>query len=158
MRRRKRARGFQRLNVMHLFRSCAFIARPDGRNRTPLHELNRKEVAAAWKKTKQATDQTIALIQSEFGLINMDILWSGALMVPLIVMCDKVKPRDRNTNELAGWLALAALCRRYSGASETALDQDLRACRQDDPIRALLANLRAGRTALLPNPGILQAH
>lgn len=150
--RQVRQQGFQRLNVMHLFRVCAFIARPDGRNRTPLHELDRKEVVSAWKKTKQATDQAIALIRSEFGLINMDILWSGALMVPLIAICDKVKPRDRKANEMAGWLALAALCRRYSGASETALDQDLRACRQDDPIRALLANLRSNRAALLAEP------
>jgi len=29
--------GFTRLNVMHLFRACAFVAKPDGRNRTPLH-------------------------------------------------------------------------------------------------------------------------
>jgi hypothetical protein len=47
-----------------------------------------------------------------------------------------------------GWLALAALLHRYSGASETALDQDLRACRQDDPIGSLLANLRQWRPSL----------
>ena len=55
-------------------------------------------------------------------------------------------------DELAGWLALAALCRRYSGASETALDQDLRACKQSDPVRALLANLRSSRSTLLAEP------
>jgi hypothetical protein len=31
--------SFTRLNVMHLFRACAFAARPDRRNRTRLHEL-----------------------------------------------------------------------------------------------------------------------
>jgi len=45
--------GFTRLNVMHLFRACAFVARPDGRNRTPLHELEQSEVLAAWKKTQR---------------------------------------------------------------------------------------------------------
>lgn len=147
-----RQQGFQRLNVMHLFRACAFIARPDGRNRTPLHELDRKEVVGAWKQTKQATGQAIALIRSELGLINMDILWSGALMVPLIAICATVKARDRKADELVGWLALAALCRRYSGASETALEQDLRACKQSDPVRALLANLRTHRSTLLAEP------
>lgn len=141
-----RQQGFQRLNVMHLFRACAFIARPDGRNRTPLHELDRKEVVGAWKQTKQATGQAMALIRSELGLINMDILWSGALMVPLIAICATLKARERKADELVGWLALAALSRRYSGASETALDQDLRACKQSDPVRALLSNLRASRT------------
>lgn len=47
-----------------------------------------------------------------------------------------------------GWLALAALMHRYSGSSETALDQDLRACREVDPIGALLKNLRQDRSSL----------
>jgi hypothetical protein len=46
--------GFTRLNVMHLFRACAFVAKPDGRNRTPLHELEQREVLAAWATTKRA--------------------------------------------------------------------------------------------------------
>lgn len=143
---RVRQQGFNRLNVMHLFRACAFVARPDGRNRTPLHELERREVLAAWKTTEKATEQAIGIIRGELGLINMDILWSGALVVPLIAVCATVSPRNRDAKELAGWLALAALCHRYSGSSETALDQDLRACRTPDPVGGLLRNLRAVRT------------
>lgn len=50
------------------------------------------------------------------------------------------------------WLALAALLHRYSGSSETALDQDLKACRETDPIGALLKNLRQVRSALVAEP------
>jgi hypothetical protein len=138
--------GFRRLNVMHLFRACAFVAKPDGRNRTPLHEMKRHEVLMAWKTTEKATEQATGLIRSELGLVNMDILWSGALVVPLIAMCTTMSPRQRDSKELAGWLSLAALCHRYSGSSETALDQDLRACRSPDPIGALLTNLRKVRS------------
>jgi hypothetical protein len=53
-----------------------------------------------------------------------------------------MRPRERDSREIAGWLALAALCHRYSTSSETALDQDLKACRNPDPIGALLGNLR----------------
>jgi hypothetical protein len=137
-----RQQGFNRLNIMHLFRACAFVAKPDGRNRTPLHELERSEVLSAWKITKRATDQAIGLIRSELGLVNMDILWSGALVVPVIAVCAATSPRQRDSKELAGWVALAALCHRYSKSSETALDQDLKACRTPDPIGALLTNLR----------------
>src|SRR5947208_7530013 len=49
------ASGFTRLTVMHLFRVCAFLARLDGRARTPLHELPRAEVLKAWKRTEKAT-------------------------------------------------------------------------------------------------------
>ena len=140
--------GFSRLNVMHLFRACAFVAKPDGRNRTPLHELEQREVLSAWKETQRATEQAIGLIRSELGLVNMDILWSGSLLVPLIVLCATTPPRQRDAHALVGWLALAALLHRYSGSSETSLDQDLRACRGSDPVGALLANLREDRSSL----------
>jgi hypothetical protein len=133
---------------MHLFRACAFVAQPDGRSRTPLHELERDQVLRAWKQTKRATEQAIGLVRSELGLVNMEILWSGALLVPLIVLCATTRPRERESRALVAWLALAALLHRYSGSSETALDQDLRACRASDPIGSLLANLRLVRSSL----------
>jgi hypothetical protein len=147
-----RKQGFSRLNVMHLFRACAFVAKPDGRNRTPLHELDKRDVLSAWKTTQRATDQAISVIRSEIGLVNMEILWSGALLVPLTVLCAISSPRDRDSRALVAWLALAALLHRYSGASESALDQDLRACRSSDPIGALLTNLREQRPKLTAEP------
>jgi hypothetical protein len=149
---RLRQQGFKRLNVMHLFRACAFVAKPDGRNRTPLHELDRRDVLAAWKTTEDGAEKAIGVIRGELGLVNMDILWSGALIVPLIALCATISARQRDSRELAAWLSLAALYHRYSGASETALDQDLRACRASDPIGALLSNLRALRTTLTASP------
>lgn len=148
-----RQQGFTRLNVMHLFRACAFIAMPDGRSRTPLHELSGADVHNAWSRTKRATDEAIALVRNEFGLINMDILWSGALLVPVIAMCASTGPRDRDPRGIAGWLAIAALLHRYSTATETTLDQDLRACRSSDPIGSLLTNVRRDKGGLgaVPN-------
>jgi hypothetical protein len=144
--------GFTRLNVMHLFRACAFVAKPDGRNRTPLHELEKREVLDAWKRTQRATEQAISLVRGEFGLVNMDILWSGALLVPLIALCATTSPRSRDARALSAWLGLAALLHRYSGSSESTLDQDLRACRNEDAIGALLANLRQIRPSLAAQP------
>jgi hypothetical protein len=137
-----RREGFTRINAMHLFRACAFVARPDGRIRTPLHELDRREVEAAWTQTKRATQDAVGLVRAEFGLINMDILWSGALLVPIIALCATRPPKERDVPSMAGWLSLAALLHRYSKSTETALDQDLKACRATDPIGALLTNLR----------------
>ncbi len=148
---RLRQQGFNRLNIMHLFRACAFVAKPDGRNRTPLHELEKREVLSAWKDTQRATEQAIGLIRSELGLVNMDILWSGSLIVPIIALCATQSPRERDSKGLIAWLALAALLHRYSGSSETALDKDLRACRDADPTGALLKNLRQQRDPLGAN-------
>lgn len=140
--------GFKRLHVMHLFRACAFVAQPDGRARTPLHQLERKEVEKAWEQTVRATHEALGIVRSELGLVDMTVLWSGALLVPVIALCARTRPRDRNPKELAGWMALASLHHRYSGSVDTALDEDMRACRADDPVGALLRALRSKRTQL----------
>jgi hypothetical protein len=147
------AGGFTRLTVMHLFRVCAFIARPDGRKRTPLHMLERSEVLKAWHGTQRASLEATRLMKSELGLVNMDILWSGALLVPVIALLSTTRAKERDPKAMVGWLALATMLHRYSRASDTALDQDLRACRTEDPVGALLKNLRQHRTSLLAKPG-----
>jgi hypothetical protein len=146
--------GFTRLNVMHLFRVCGFIAHPDGRDRKPLHELSRAEVESAWRATKRATTEAQHLLRAELGLVNMDILWSGAFLVPIIALLGTTRPRERDTSGMLGWLALAALRHRYSKSSESTLDQDLTACRRSDPVAALLTNLRnqGHSTSLLAKP------
>lgn len=145
--------GLRRLTVMHLFRVCAFIANPDRRVRTPLHELSQKDVQDAWKRTEKATLAAAAVVRAELGLVNMDILWSGALLVPIIAMLATAAPGKSDPKGMIGWLSLASLHHRYSRASETALDQDLRACQADDPIGALLTNLRNHRGSLFAQPG-----
>lgn len=147
------AKGYERLNVMHLFRVCAFVARPDGRTRTPLHELPSGEVLRAWRHTEKATEDALGIVRSELGLVNMDILWSGALLVPVIAMVASMPPKSRNPDAMIGWLVLAALLHRYSRSTESLLDQDMKACRSDDPIGALLGNLRQHRQSLLAKPG-----
>jgi hypothetical protein len=117
-----------------------------------LHELEKQEVLNAWKRTERATEQAINLIRSELGLVNMDILWSGSLLVPIIALCATTTPRQRDSRGLVAWLAIAALLHRYSGSSETRLDEDLKACREVDPIGALLKNLRQRRPALVAHP------
>ena len=144
--------GFNRINVNHLFRVCAFVAQPDGRSRTPLHELQTDKVSDAWNKTERATKQAIDIIKLKLGLVNMNILWSGALIVPIISLCATIPAKSRDSDELVGWLSLAAILHRYSGSSDTSLDQDLRACREDDAIGGLLKNLRQLRPDLTATP------
>ncbi|NJK33266.1 MAG: DUF262 domain-containing protein [Deltaproteobacteria bacterium] len=136
--------GFERLAVTHMFRICAFLARPDARNRTPLHEMTSAEIKDAWKRTIKGIEMALNILRSELGLIDMNVLWSGALLVVPAVLCGSSSPRQLNAKEIAAWVALAAGHHRYSGSAETAMDQDLKACRGADPIRGLLKNLRSG--------------
>ena len=63
---------------MHLFRACAFVAKPDGRNRTPLHELEKREVLSAWKETKRGTEQAIGILGVKLGLVT----WIFLVWIP----------------------------------------------------------------------------
>jgi hypothetical protein len=141
-------RGFARVYASHLFRACAFLAQSNGHRRTLLHELATHEVEQAWRRTKTAIRDAFGLIAGELGVADMSVLWSGSLLVPVIGLCGTMPARERSDREIAGWVAAAALCHRYSRSSQTALDQDLRACRAPDPIRALLNNLKPGRKVL----------
>lgn len=143
-----RNEGFDRVAATHLFRACGFIAKPDGRNRTPLHDLNSAEVQSAWKKTRAAVSATREILSGELGIVDMSVLWSANLLVPVIAYCGITGPQERKPREIAGWVAAAALRHRYGRSSGSRLEQDLKACRAQDPIGALIGNLRTGRDQL----------
>lgn len=143
-----RANGFDRIAATQLFRAGGFIANPDGRKRTPLHDLNEREVNEAWKKTKDAVENARGILSGQLGIVDMAVLWSANLLVPMIAYCGSTQVRDRKPSEIAGWLAAAALRHRYSKSSGSRLEQDLKACRASDPIAALLGNLRSGNHRL----------
>lgn len=144
-------RGFTRLDARHLFRACGFIAAPEARFRTPLSEMTQSQVTHAWDRTKKAVEVTISLLREEFGLTNMDILGSGTLLVPAIVLCASNLKSSQDRQAIAGWMVLAALTHRYVKGAD-GLDQDLRACRADDPIGKLLANIRRDGRGLQVTP------
>ncbi len=144
--------GFDRLSVTHLFRVCGFVAHPDGRRRTPLHDLSPKDVRSAWKRTEAGVDKVLALLDAELGIRDMRLVWSGPLLVPAVALLATRGPKDIDHGELVAWLALASLYHRYSKSSETVMEQDLKACRSADPIRSLLKNLKEHRSDLTARP------
>lgn len=98
----------------------------------------------AWRKTELATQKAIGELKKNLGLVNMDIIWTGALLVPLVILVAlRGDDAEVDVDEAIGWMVLAAIKHRYTGASDTALTQDLKACRRDDPVGALLRNLRS---------------
>ena len=157
-----RTKGFDRLSAGHLFKACRFIANPDGRNKTGLHAMDKDTVREAWERTEESTKQVIHFVETEFGLADMKLQWSANLLIPAIVLFDRWTREgtltETNEHELAGWLALAAVHHRYSASSETALQQDLSACKQDDPIKSLFKYVRGNRTTLKTNPKDFQGN
>ena len=157
-----RTDGFDRLSAGHLFKACRFIANPDTRNKAGLHEMDESTVRAAWERTEEATRQAISFFKTEFGLADMKLQWSVNLLIPAIVLFDRWTRENNlaqtNKDGLAGWIALAAVHHRYSSSSDTALQQDIVACKQNDPIRNLLKKVRSNRTSLLTTPKDFQGN
>lgn len=107
------AAGLKRLSVMHLFRVCEFVARPDGRSRTPLYELKNADVEAACIRTEKASKEAHRLLKTELGLVNMDIIWSGALLVPLIAMLAG-RPKGKSAKDSDSRAMIGCLPSRHS--------------------------------------------
>lgn len=152
-------KGFSSINLRHLLVACECIASPDcdPRKRPRLNELpNLKTVEKAWSATEFAAHMICEkFMREEFGIVDMkSIFVSGPLLVPAIVLCDRWSkhPANKNYGGLAAWIALAAFHRRYSSSSNTALEDDLRACYAADPIKALLQNIRAKMPNLKVSP------
>ena len=138
-----RSEGFEHVTMNHLFKACAAIAAPAGQDARQLPALKSQEIHAAWKQVETGLKLAKDLLDSEFGVRDMRLMRSGSLLIVPMVVLGTSKAKTRPTAELAGWLAMASLFHRYSGSSETAIDQDLKACQSQDRIGALLKLLRA---------------
>jgi hypothetical protein len=83
------------------------------------------------------------LLKAEFGICDMSVLVSGALMVPLIVALGGAKKITAQLNSgLALWVAWAALSERYAQSSGSRLREDISAALQKDPVAAILKAVR----------------
>jgi len=136
-------KGFNGINQMHLFKICEFNA-----NNKNLYDIETSELKAAWAKTEKATENVMKFLDEQFGVKKMDILRSGALLVVPIALFSTLSGNDLDKEGLAGWLALASLHHHYSGATESTLTTDLKACGHQNPIRSLLANIKAQKRSL----------
>lgn len=136
--------GFNRINRGLLFEVCRFIVNSDGRNKTPLHKFPKELVEEAWDRTAKATCRTVEFIKQEFGLVNMNLGWSHNLLIPAIALFDRweTEKTEPEINGLSAWIALASVHHRYTTSAVGHIAKDLNACKQNDPIGALLKNLR----------------
>ena len=137
-----REKGFDRIHLSHLLMASAAIAdpeRPHGR----LGDFEPSQLRAAWQKMAKGVDAVQHMVASDLGLRGMSLLWSGTLLVPPIVLCATRPARLRDAEQVLGWMALAALHRRYGAATQSTLERDLKAmATAESPVGALVRNLR----------------
>lgn len=80
-------------------------------------------ILPAWYKTKVAW-RTLLKIFREYGVLTNEILPTEAALVTMICLVNKFK--DSNCDQAFYWLLQASRLGRYSGASFSSLDEDMR--------------------------------
>ena len=125
-----------------------------------LHEKSAEEVQDALKKATKHIDTSLNLIGGRLGL-DHDRVFFGRFAVP--VMARYLEQREvkklgamdeRERDKLLFWYVQAAMWGRFSGSTESFIDQDLAALEGDDgDINKLLEQLRLWHGGLRAEPG-----
>lgn len=125
-----------------------------------LHEKSAAEVQDALARASRHLDATLNMIGSRLGL-DHDQVFFGKFAVPVMAryldqrQAKKLGPMDeKERDKLLFWYAQAAMWGRFSGSTESFIDQDLAALEgEDGGLDKLLDQLRLWHGGLRAEPG-----
>jgi len=114
-----------------------------------------EDLQSGWKRTVKAINFAINFLRSNLNVESPSLLSSPYLVTAIAYWIDKAK-YDVSPEAAAAfekWARIANAKSRYSGSSETALDQDLAAIRSENPSELLFQRLRQqfGRLSFAPD-------
>ncbi|NTV62833.1 MAG: DUF262 domain-containing protein [Oscillochloris sp.] len=106
-------------------------------------DISVDELKAVWERVKHSLDRAISFIVSNCLIDQLGMLTTNYVLVPLAAYFDRFgdAPTPEQLRQLQRWVYMALLWNRYSGASETGLEQDVAALKQEQPIQAMVRNL-----------------
>lgn len=109
-----------------------------GRN----EELDESKLRSAWEQAKPAMRHAIHFIKQNCLIDRLGMLPTNYILVPLSVFFDRNSHvTQQQERDLQRWLYLALIWARYSGSSETNLDQDIKALGDEEPIQRMIRNI-----------------
>lgn len=125
-----------------------------------LHEKNAQEVQDALERATRHIDTSLNLISGRLGL-DHDRVFFGRFAVPVMARyLDQRQQRERGPmgekerDKLLFWYVQAAMWGRFSGSTESYIDQDLSALEgEGDGLERLLEQLRLWHGGLRAEPG-----
>ena len=113
-----------------------------------LRGLSDGEMYDAWQRLVPAMDRWLDLLGERLGIRSVNLIPSVTNhVVPIAWLA--MRHDQAHESRLLEWYIHSLTWGRYTGATETSLDQDLRVIRSSrDPFRALMDRLRTGRPQL----------
>jgi len=105
--------------------------------------LTETKLSDAWERAQPAIMKAAQFIKQNCLIDYPDMLPTNYILVPLAIFFDRYGENvtEEQARNLQRWLYMALIWMRYSGSSETALDQDLAALSSDTPIQRMIQNI-----------------
>ena len=143
------ARGLEMDNGL-LLRAIAVLLN-DGQSRLSLlfrgrrQQTSSDELRLVWARVQPALDQAISFLATNCLIDRLELLPTEYVLIPLAMFFDRFGT-DVSTESARGlqrWVYMALLWSRYSTSTETKLDQDVAALREEQPITRLIQNIES---------------
>lgn len=117
----------------------------------PIYRAKVNEIKESWGRAKKAIEYLLSVLRSHAYIDSSSALTSIYVLVPLVVFLANGKGKfadERERNEFLHWMYAALIWNRYSGPTETRLNQDIQALKSDHPARHLRDAIFAERGRL----------
>jgi hypothetical protein len=138
--------GYGEVDSRFLTRALVVIGTGQSRFRylTEFWKKTPEEIERIWRRTRKAVDSAVNFTRQNARFESSDWLPSLSALIPLAAYFDKfpaITP-DVETG-LLRWFYTASMNTRYSGSAESALDEDIKALSEADPVSQLMKNTLA---------------
>lgn len=121
-----------------------------------LHNKRAEDIQDALNRAKRGIDATLNQVDGSLGLDHDRVLFGRFAFPVMVRYLDQLgrRPSAHEWDKLLFWYVQAGMWGRFSGSTETFIDQDLAALEgTDDPLDALLEHLRLWHGGLRVEPG-----
>ncbi len=127
---------------------CTSCAATESGRYEPLYRTPVEDIKSAWGRTRKALEYLFNVLRFDAFIDSDANLATDMALVPLVVYLANDSGKFRNDVEKRSflhWMYAALMWARYSGSTETKLQEDLEALKSDDPLAQLRQNIIAER-------------
>ncbi|MGI8782169.1 MAG: GmrSD restriction endonuclease domain-containing protein, partial [Acidobacteriota bacterium] len=134
---------------LDFFTRCTTIVATGSALYEPLYKTSIERVQTAWPKVTKALEYVLNVLRGDAYIDDADTFPSQTVLLPLVAFLAMTGrahfDSDAQKKSFLHWMYAAMMWGRYSGSSETKLQSDVEALKEEDPPVRLRENLIADR-------------
>ncbi len=102
-----------------------------------------EDIEVAWERAKKALDRVVSFLVNNCLIDHLEMLPTHNILMPLVAFFDRYGDHMTaiQARDLQRWVYMALIWTRYSSSSETAMDQDIAALSNEQPVQAMIQNI-----------------